>query len=194
MGHITTVTDKTMTLAFRLYHSNAEGFRSVTISRPGGWKNHCQVLNSGAAIEVVGQMENLDTIQATNSTLFPTVPATSTPPLLHDEPRYGIAVPRPLPNRVRDPNLQGGLLPLRHRFRKETRGLAPQDCHPKSPPVSDDDVVVATPIKRKVGRSQKVTNTRDPIADPKGKRKVIELDEEETEEEEYVRRPFCYDD
>ncbi|KAI9103954.1 hypothetical protein DFS34DRAFT_590362 [Phlyctochytrium arcticum] len=47
------------------------------------------------------------------------------------------------------------------------------------PPVSDNDVIVATPVKRKVGRPRKVTNARNPIADPKGKHKVIELDEEE---------------
>ncbi|KAI9103419.1 hypothetical protein DFS34DRAFT_671928 [Phlyctochytrium arcticum] len=66
----------------RVYRDNTESYRSITANRPGGWKTRRQVLTTGAAIQVVGELENLNSMLASNFYLMGAttkLPSTATP-------------------------------------------------------------------------------------------------------------------
>ncbi|KAI9103977.1 hypothetical protein DFS34DRAFT_668612, partial [Phlyctochytrium arcticum] len=65
-GIISTVQEDSAKLGYRVYRDGVEAHRSVTITRPGGWKTRRSVLVKGAVLEVVGELLSLDEVEVSN--------------------------------------------------------------------------------------------------------------------------------
>ncbi|KAI9099805.1 hypothetical protein DFS34DRAFT_509160 [Phlyctochytrium arcticum] len=70
-GLIGKVSENTMEVSFKVYHNNAETFRTMTVNKPGGWRNRRSILHPGSLVEVVGELDSLRAMPATNFYLVP---------------------------------------------------------------------------------------------------------------------------